>query len=101
LCRLYKAGFSRSLPAQHRSASKIARREKGIWQRRFWEHRIRDEHDLQRHVDYIHFNPVKHGLVEHVRDWQYSSFHRCVRQGVLVPDWGGDVMIDADVGEPW
>src|SRR6516164_1853835 len=59
---LIKSGFSRGLPADtQRSSSKIARREKGIWQRRYWEHTIRDDADLARHVDYIHFNPVKHG----------------------------------------
>jgi putative transposase len=61
---LFKSGFSRGLaPAPTRSPSKIAKREKGIWQRRYWEHAIRDDADLERHVDYIHYNPVKHGLV--------------------------------------
>jgi len=64
--------------------------EHALWQRRFWEHTIRDESDFERHVDYIHFNPVKHGLVVRVRDWPYSSFHRYVRRGVLPEDWGGD-----------
>lgn len=58
-----------------------------IWQRRFWEHQIRDDVDLQRHVDYIHFNPVKHGLAPRVADWPYSSFHRYVERGLLAPDW--------------
>jgi putative transposase len=62
-----------------------------LWQRRFWEHTIRDENDFARHVDYIHFNPVKHGLVSRVRDWPYSSFHRYVREGLLTDDWAGDV----------
>jgi putative transposase len=62
-----------------------------LWQRRFWEHTIRDENDFARHIDYIHFNPVKHGLVTRIRDWPYSSFHQYVRQGLLPPDWGGDV----------
>ena len=61
-----------------------------LWQRRFWEHTIRDEIDFARHVDYIQFNPVKHGLVSHVRDWPHSSFHRYVREGILPEDWGGD-----------
>ena len=66
---LIKGGFSRRLPSnQTRSPSKIAKREKGIWQRRYWEHVIRDDTDLARHIDYIHFNPVKHGLVARVRD---------------------------------
>ena len=88
---LIKGGFSRSLPASAaRSESKIAKREKGLWQRRYWEHMIRDEADLARHVDYIHFNPVRHGLVERARDWPHSSFHRYVASGDLPPDWGGD-----------
>jgi putative transposase len=88
---LFKSGFSRGFPAnQARSLSKIAKREKGIWQRRYWEHAIRDEHDLERHVDYIHYNPVKHRLVTRVADWPFSSFHRYVAQGILAADWAGD-----------
>jgi putative transposase len=87
---LIKSGFSRGFPAAPRSASKIVRREKGIWQRRYWEHAIRDDADLNRHVDYIHFNPVKHGLVSRVCDWQHSSFHQHVKRGLLPADWGGD-----------
>ena len=71
-----------------------------LWQRRFWEHTIRDDRDFERHVDYIHFNPVKHGLVGRVRDWPYSSFHRYVRSGILPEDWGGELIQDrADFGE--
>jgi putative transposase len=87
---LIKGGFSRGLEPQERSASKLLKREKGIWQRRFWEHAIRDDVDLERHVDYIHFNPVKHGLVARVCDWSLSSFHRYVGRGLLPVDWGGD-----------
>jgi putative transposase len=87
-----KGGFSRSLPvAPSRSSSKVVRREKGIWQRRYWEHVIRDDTDMARHIDYIHFNPVKHGLVSRVHDWPHSSFHRYVERGILPIDWGGDV----------
>jgi putative transposase len=87
-----KSGFSRGLaPPQLRSRSQRRRRETGIWQRRFWEHAIRDEADFQRHVDYIHFNPVKHGYVTRVCDWPYSSFHRYVKNGLLPRDWGGDL----------
>ena len=83
-----KSLFSRSIPAtESRSASRVARGERGIWQRRFWEHQIRDEADFNAHVDYIHFNPVKHGLVERVADWPYSSFHRFVARGILPADW--------------
>ncbi len=86
-----KGGFSRGLDAQARSASKVAKREKGIWQRRYWEHAIRDEADFERHVDYIHYNPVKHGYVARVADWPHSSFHRYVERGILAQDWGGDL----------
>jgi putative transposase len=89
---LIKSRFSRGLPsADARSPSKIARREKGIWQRRYWEHTIRDDADLARHIDYIHFNPAKHGLVSRVSDWPHSSFHKHVAHGVLPADWGGDI----------
>jgi putative transposase len=90
---LIKSSFSRDLPpAPSRSAGKMKKREKGIWQRRYWEHAIRNEADLERHVDYIHFNPVKHGLASRVVDWPHSTFHRYVEQGLLSPDWGGDAM---------
>lgn len=82
--RVFTAGFD---AVADRSASKTAKREKGIWQRRFWEHEIRDEVDMARHMDYIHFNPVKHGLVGRVADWPHSSFHRYVREGVYPADW--------------
>ena len=87
-----KSGVSRGLdPGKSRSASKMVKREKGIWQRRYWEHAIRDDADLERHVDYIHFNPVKHGHVTRVTDWPHSSFHRYVEDGLLAADWGGDM----------
>jgi putative transposase len=90
--RLIKSTFSRCLPSGERiSGSRAARGERGIWQRRYWEHTIRDENDFTRHADYIHFNPVKHGLVTRVRDWPHSSFHRMVRLGVYPEDWAGDV----------
>jgi putative transposase len=90
---LIKAGFSRGLAGDRsRSVSKISRRERGIWQRRYWEHAIRNDADLERHVDYIHFNPVKHGHVSQVCDWPHSSFHRYVAKGVLPQDWGGQVI---------
>lgn len=59
-----------------------------IWQNRYWEHTIRDENDLKTHLDYIHYNPVKHGLVNNVNHWQYSSFHKFVKQGLYENDWG-------------
>ena len=89
--RLIKSAFSRALPrSENISASRASKGERGIWQRRYWEHTIRDERDLAQHMDYIHFNPVKHGLVARVRDWPRSSFHRMVRLGVYPEDWGGD-----------
>ena len=68
--------------------SRKQRGELGRWQRRFWEHQIRDERDFEKHVDYIHWNPVKHGYVEQVKDWPYSSFHRFVERGIYPLDWG-------------
>jgi|SRR5438874_12268966 len=89
---LIKSGFSRGLSsANYRSQSKISKREKGIWQRRYWEHAIRDDADLARHINYIHYNPIKHGLVSRVCDWPHSSFHRYVTHGTLPSDWVGDV----------
>lgn len=81
------------------SASRTMRRESGLWQRRFWEHQIRDEADFARHVEYIHWNPVKHGLVARAVDWPYSTFHRFVRNGVYAPDWGLAESVAMTVGE--
>ena len=84
-----KSNFSRSLPKQERlSTRRVAKGERGIWQRRFWEHVIRDDEDFARHMDYIHYNPVKHGHARTVCDWPYSTFHRLVQKGVYAPDWG-------------
>jgi putative transposase len=89
--RLIKRAFSRGLPAGERiSASRASKGERGIWQRRYWEHTLRDEADFEKHVNYIHFNPVKHGHVSRVRDWPHSSFHRMVRLGIYPLDWAGD-----------
>jgi len=88
---LIKASFSRTLrKGEPVSASRRRRRERGIWQRRYWEHTIRDEDDLGRHLDYIHFNPVKHGHVACVATWPYSSFHRMVRLGFYPESGSGD-----------
>jgi putative transposase len=88
--RCIKAAFSTALPKnERRSVSRESKGERGIWQRRFWEHLIRDDIDYARHVDYIHFNPVKHGHVTKVRDWPHSSFHRWVREGKLSDNWAG------------
>ncbi len=87
---LIKSAFSRQLaPLEPISLSRRLKRERGVWQRRYWEHCIRDEDDLQRHIDYIHINPVKHAHVRRASDWPYSSIHRYIRQGVLPVDWAG------------
>ncbi len=98
--RRIKAAFSAVLPpTERRSASRRSKGERGIWQRRFWEHLIRDEQDYARHVDYIHFNPVKHGHVTRVQDWPHSTFHRFVREGKYPLDWAGGDEIGFAVGE--
>jgi putative transposase len=98
--RLIKTRFARALPRQERlSAVRMARGERGIWQRRFWEHLIRDEADYARHIEYCYINPLKHQLVARVCDWPYSSFHRDVRADLFPPDWGGDVETPGDFGE--
>ena len=71
---------------------------KNIWQKRYWEHVLRDEHDFENHVDYIHFNPVKHGLASCVVEWPYSSFHQYVTRGMYAVDWGGAFLASAGVG---
>lgn len=72
---------------------------KAIWQRRFWEHRIRDERDFVQHIDYIHYNPVKHGLVNRPVDWPFSSIHRYIGQGVLPENWGeSPLALDSGIG---
>lgn len=82
-----KAGFTRRYLSSGgkgaaQSISRNRKREQGVWQRRFWEHHIRDEHDLQRHVDYIHYNPCKHGIVQNIEDWPWSTYHKYVEEGV-------------------
>lgn len=86
--RLIKARFSTAVVAAERiSASRLRRGERGIWQRRYWEHVVRDDEDWRHHLDYIHYNPVKHGYVRRVCDWPHSSFHRYVWQGLYPMDW--------------
>jgi putative transposase len=93
--RLIKSAFSRGLPSGERiSASRARKAERGIWQRRYWEHTLRDENDFARHFDYIHFNPVKHGHVGRVSDWPFSTFQRMVKLGVYPQDWAGDMRDD-------
>ncbi len=88
--RLIKTLFSKAVLAAGAPVKRHPNHELALWQRRFWEHTIRNDDDLARHVDYIHFNPVKHGLVARVQDWPHSSFHRYVREGLLPNDWAGD-----------
>ena len=86
--RHIKSTFSRLLPVgERRSHRRVLKGERGIWQRRYWEHLITDEEDYRRHVDYIHMNPVKHGHVLRAADWRWSSIHRCIRRGELSLDW--------------
>ena len=100
---LIKAKFSKEGKAifhaeQFSNPSRVKRRETTIWQRRFWEHAIRDDADFQKHLDYIHYNPVKHGLVVRIGDWPYSTFHRYVRDGFYPENWGGDISFEPHDG---
>ena len=79
---LIKAKFSKELKGQGTPP---------VWQNRFWEHLIRDDRDLEKHLDYIHYNPVKHGLVESPKDWPSSTFHRYVDEGLYPANWGEGV----------
>ena len=83
--RIIKLRFSRMLPKGRLRASHEMRRERGLWQRRYWEHHIRNETDFVNHVRYCWINPVKHGLVERPQDWPYSSVHRDIREGRFEP----------------
>lgn len=99
---LIKAGFSRRLATgEVVSVSRHAKRERGIWQRRYWEHQIRDETDLERHVDYIHYHPVKHGWAARAVDWPYSTLHGYIKRGMATANWSGEMMNDGvgDYGE--
>ena len=83
-----KIAFAKTLPISERlSAVRERKGERGVWQRRFWEHTIRDDRDYAAHVDYVHINPLRHGLVKHVADWPFSSFHRFVNEGIYPHDW--------------
>jgi putative transposase len=98
--QMIKATFSRSVRrGEERRASLVRKRESGVWQRRYWEHTIRDELDYAAHMDYIHFNPVKHGLAAHAGDWPFSSFVRCVELGMYPRDWAMRNVELGDVGE--
>ena len=89
---LIKTRLTRSLDATERGAAPVSgsrrrHRESSVWQRRFWEHTIRDERDFEAHMDYIHYNPVRHELAACPHAWRYSSFHRWVREGRYDADW--------------
>lgn len=92
--QMIKASFTTGVLAAGVAITRNAKGEYDLWQRRFWEHTIRDDGDLERHVNYIHFNPVKHGLVAKVSAWPYSSFHQYARRGILPADWAGIVQDD-------
>lgn len=98
-----KIRFVQALPrTERRSKVRIAKGERGIWQRRYWEHLIRDERDYARHTDYIHYNPVKHSYVKRASEWPHSSIHRYIARGVVDRNWGtSDLLNDkGGFGEP-
>ena len=98
---LIKRSFSRELPKSNEliGISRQDKQERGIWQRRHWEHQIRDELDLARHMDYIYYNPVKHGHVQRATDWQHSSIHRAIERGDVPSDWGFSPSDESGFGE--
>ena len=99
---LVKQLFTKKLRAKRAEAGSGRSRGKGevdIWQRRYWEHLIKDDDDYANHVEYVHFNPVKHGWVRQVKDWPHSSFHQWVRDGRVHVDWGLAVATDGRFGE--
>ncbi len=104
---LIKAGFSKQAKAlfyrpELINKSKRKHRESTIWQRRFWEHEIRDQNDFNQHLEYIYWNPIKHGHVANVKDWPYSTFHRDVKKEIYPANWGGNqnnTLESGDVGE--
>lgn len=89
-----QAYLANNKQTEFRSTSKKSKRERGVWQRRFWEHTLRNETDFQNHIDYIHYNPVKHGLVDHAKDYPFSTFSQYVRDGVYDENWGISKDID-------
>ncbi len=88
--KLLKTLFSKNIPkTENISTVRASKGERGIWQRRFWEHTIRDDADYAAHMDYVHFNPVKHGWTNKALDWPHSTFHHCLKQGMYTADWAG------------
>jgi putative transposase len=103
--RLIKTFVTKNCKDRLKLETKIAnsrqkRKESNLWQRRYWEHAIRDEEDFAWHCDYIHYNPVKHGLCERPQQWEFSSIHRFIAQGIYSENWGSDRVPDIplDVG---
>jgi putative transposase len=99
--RLIKTWFTKHCDPAIRTApnhAREAKREQGVWQHRYWEHVLRDETDVIRHVEYVHFNPVKHGLVSSAMEWPYSSFRQHVEAGIYSADWGQGAMDFEGVG---
>ncbi len=99
--RLIKAGFSRQIPEHEQiTESRKKKGERGIWQRRYWEHLIRSDNDYEKHVDYIHYNPVKHKYVNQAALWPYSTIHDYVKKGLLNENWAyNDSSDEIDYGE--
>jgi putative transposase len=94
-----KSAFSRTLPkSEYVDSTREAKRERGIWQRRFWEHLIRDDIDYANHVNYIHINPVKHGYTKRAVDWSHSSIHRFIERGIVDENWATS-LIDGEYGD--
>jgi len=99
--RLIKTRFARAIPkTEPLSPTRAAKGERGVWQRRFWEHLIRDDNEFGHYADYCAINPVKHGHVRRAVDWPYSSFHRDLRRGIYTEDWGIDIDVPGEFGEP-
>jgi putative transposase len=96
--RLMKARFTSHLLRDGEMIAKDARGEYAVWQKRYWEHTIRDETDFEMHINYVHFNPVKHGYVKRASDWPHSSIHRYIRSGLVSADWACDVS-EGEFGE--
>jgi putative transposase len=98
--RTFTQCISEKVRMAHPTVSRSKRREGAVWQRRFWEHQIRDERDYRMHCDYIHYNPVKHGLTSVPKDWPHSSFKKFVREGFYEEDWGNGnaILFDDGIG---
>ncbi|MFI3119177.1 MAG: transposase [Methylococcaceae bacterium] len=96
--RLIKSAFTQQYPDKPivQNANRKKKKQQELWQHRGWEHCLRDQRDFQQHIDYIHYNPVKHGLVKRPGDWQYSSIHRYIKLGMLDKYWGEGLMDFAD-----